>query len=792
MEVSEDLNKPPTPAESLVESPAESPAGSPDQITKKDALLERGPPADESTSSSPPSSPPAEGKAASPSPSASPTAKPKDQKEATNEANIAVPVPATKERQESEQSAASSAPLTPTGSGSSSVLGVVIDLNETIDGQTTDRILQTNGVEKGMGVVHIPASDSASIGSAASVLGSVGAATLAEQRQHVAQSSVAASPKIIPSSVTSSQQTPIAGHLNNRLPNNVDSQNMPPPPHQVSTQQQHIQAENNMVSQTAPLLVAVPFQQSSPEAIRQQQTNQGTASENNNEYAAHQPHQQTLLYQIPGVVTLPTHQSNHIVNSSGHVQQVQQPIQTVGQQDQMMGMVGAIPVVKLQAGSTVQLVKKKKGRFKFLQNTPTVAMNPAGGMATNTGMPPGAGAQQPAPATTAPVPANIAVPSQSQSVDFSAVSQLSAPMGPHAGQQQGFDPNAPKIKKKGRFVLTSVRDPIPKSIQTQNPPPAVGPLEGPPLPSQPQPQQQTVRNQSLPQQQHQQQQQQQSQQQHQQQSQQQPQQQQPQRNGQQQQQQQQQVHHQQQQQPQYIQQHFQQQLPQNQRTPQQYYYQPSNIQAPAPPEVIAHLSIPTSFETQILQPMVQQHPNQIPGEAPTYSIGGMVHQHSFPQSYSVGYFQQPQQPPTPPPDQQQFAPNHQVPNRSSWGTPNGTPPGTPVVSGGKEAVSPGKQRQTVTSTLPNVPIPKPPTVAEKAPAQSIPPKNPAQKRLSKAPQSIGTTGTYGNVGLGKISYFLDQMKSEVSEADRIIKHLQTDMKVMVSSDVEGPTFLLVT
>ena len=211
------------------------------------------------------------------------------------------------------------------------------------------------------------------------------------------------------------------------------------------------------------------------------------------------------------------------------------------------------------------------------------------------------------------------------------------------------------------------------------------------------------------------------------------------------------------------------------------------MQTSAPQEVIAHLSIPTSFETQILQPMVLQSGPQMSGAGTAYvahSFQGMMHQHSFPQ-YSVEYFQQPQQSSLPPTDQQQFLPNNQSQNQSSSSTQNGTPPATPVITGGKEASSPASQRQTLTTTLPNVPVPKPPSATEKPATQTIPPKKPANKLASKAPQSIGTPGMsiYGNIGLGKISYFLEQMKLEVSEADRMIKHLQTDIKVMVSSDV---------
>lgn len=76
-------------------------------------------------------------------------------------------------------------------------------------------------------------------------------------------------------------------------------------------------------------------------------------------------------------------------------------------------------------------------------------------------------------------------------------------------------------------------------------------------------------------------------------------------------------------------------------------------------------------------------------------------------------------------------------------------------------------------------ISKPLNPHEKA-ATQVQAKKPIPKRTIKTPNYVASNGTYGNLGLGKLSYFLDQMKSEVSDADRMIKHLQTDMKVLVS------------
>lgn len=290
-------------------APVEAPSSSPDSMAKKDIPEPKG---DESLKS--PSSPtlPAETKSVPPSPAVSPSAGTQDKKVVSN---VPEAVPVAKTEGGSEHSTLSRSPPERTYSGSSSVAGVVVDVKATIDGQISDEILQPVEVEKGgprdpiplgVNVVQFPVSDSASLGSVPSMLDSVGAATLAEQRLHVAQSPVVSNQTIMPST-TNSQQTPIAGHLNHQT--NVCDRQMPPP---AADQPQHIQPEH-IVSQTAPLLVAVPLQQSSPERM-QQQINQGTTQENNTEYTQTQ---QTVLYQIPGVVTLP--QSNHVVNSSGQV-----------------------------------------------------------------------------------------------------------------------------------------------------------------------------------------------------------------------------------------------------------------------------------------------------------------------------------------------------------------------------------------------------------------------------------------------------------------------------------------
>ena len=95
----------------------------------------------------------------------------------------------------------------------------------------------------------------------------------------------------------------------------------------------------------------------------------------------------------------------------------------------MIGMVGALPILKIP-GSGLHYVKKKKGRFNLLQESPAITTVGLAGTATSSAMPPAslgpvnsqvqpAGAQ----ANAAPIPNNITVPTRSQS-PMSGVSQL--------------------------------------------------------------------------------------------------------------------------------------------------------------------------------------------------------------------------------------------------------------------------------------------------------------------------------------------------------------------------------
>ena len=58
-----------------------------------------------------------------------------------------------------------------------------------------------------------------------------------------------------------------------------------------------------------------------------------------------------------------------------------------------------------------------------------------------------------------------------------------------------------------------------------------------------------------------------------------------------------------------------------------------------------------------------------------------------------------------------------------------------------------------------------------------------KKKPVRKPPPIDRNDTWNSFGLGKLSYLLDQMKTEVTDADHMIKTLQTDLKLLVSSCV---------
>ena len=79
----------------------------------------------------------------------------------------------------------------------------------------------------------------------------------------------------------------------------------------------------------------------------------------------------------------------------------------------------------------------------------------------------------------------------------------------------------------------------------------------------------------------------------------------------------------------------------------------------------------------------------------------------------------------------------------------------------------------------NVSVPVPPTAETLKPPQVGKPAA-AAKRQGMQRGTSGSKGSPVNVGFGKVFYFLDQMKLEVTEADRTIKNQGRDMKFLVS------------
>ena len=66
---------------------------------------------------------------------------------------------------------------------------------------------------------------------------------------------------------------------------------------------------------------------------------------------------------------------------------------------------------------------------------------------------------------------------------------------------------------------------------------------------------------------------------------------------------------------------------------------------------------------------------------------------------------------------------------------------------------------------------------------------PLLRKSASVPRS-NNAGVGGEAGLGKVFYFLEQMRLEVTEADRTIKSLQSDAKFLVRSTKNGPTRVL--
>lgn len=555
------------------------------------------------------------------------------------------------------------------------------------------------------------------------------------------------------------------------------------------------------------------------------------------------PQQDYQIPQLPSVVTLPVESSQDVVPKPNdetdqqesveqqqiNVAQSHLPIQT---EDQIIGMVGAIPIIKMQGGGT-HYVKEKKGRFSLLQTTPVIPS--VVGVTSSTSSTSHTQAEESRNSTAVPISNSSNSRSQSPapvvasvSTSVPAASQTAPPTAPQTAPQTFDGKSAPTVKRKGRFVVTNVKDPG-SIIQIQNKSvpavPAVASTDNTVPSSQ---QEQTQQQQPPPQ---------------------------PQQQEQQTQTQSQPI----QQPPQQIQPQVQQPVqapaqpkvqPSNQhqqssplQTPiqnppvpvvEQTYQQPNAPQIPLQSVVIQPVSTiqqtyaipqqyqqnyaqqPATTSTQVpvqpypqnLQPQTVQyatiHPqNQQPNyvqyvpqvQHTVYASNPPTHNPGQPISVAVPHGQQivynqqyqqpiPQQHYSPRPSyvqtqQIQPAPSFPVnPQPVSQTRYTPTPPTTP----GGSTSSPMQSRPAATSTLPNAPIPKPTTTSlEKQPSTKSVTKKKSTTRSGKVPQSFDSNGTGSSIGFGRVFYLLEQMKTEATDADLSIKSLQTDMKLLVSA-----------
>lgn len=471
--------------------------------------------------------------------------------------------------------------------------------------------------------------------------------------------------------------------------------------------------------------------------------------------------QQTLYYQIPQVQSVV---AAHPIQPSSEQQphpSSQQPVASTQQQvptqpgEQVIGMVGAIPVMKLQGGG-LHYVKKKKGRFSFLQETPNVPTVSAATVGTadsqmlkltiESSLPTAQGA------INAPIPANITVPTRSQS-PLSGVSHFSTAPQTLDGK------SAPTVKKKGRFLISNVKDP--NSMQSRSGQAKatstaarkdgqhVNVLEEQEI------QTMTAAAQPMPTQQ--------------------------------------------------ASQVYQatvvtdptyQQAPMQQAMIQPITTMQTTYENPPQQPLHAHLSYsqPQKFS---MQPTLDHQQHSFIQTIPTvrqqyYDASGQIRE--------VVYT--PQQQHMPPQQQHTAAPEYLYHNSTfaqpvpletvslpahvpGPPAPSALNSSTPTPAAAISSVTVQKDSTSVRgASSASAQVPRPPSGAnadKQAPkAGAAKKKSVSQARAGKLPQTIDKDGTWNTVGLGKVFYFLEQMKTEVTEADRCIKSLQTDTKHLVS------------
>jgi len=150
------------------------------------------------------------------------------------------------------------------------------------------------------------------------------------------------------------------------------------------------------------------------------------------------------------------------------------------------------------------------------------------------------------------------------------------------------------------------------------------------------------------------------------------------------------------------------------------------------------------------------------------------------------------QPPAPPPKEQQETPAGKgagTPGIKKKGRflvsnanndPSATTPNLQTLS--STASKDSQQSDDTTSTSPSTPAPVtvPNSTTNKLPPINPPPAKKEEKQpTTRTPVRTQSQGGRSNqTGLGKVFYFLDQMKLEVTDADKTIKQLQSDMKHM--------------
>ncbi|CAB9511457.1 secreted protein [Seminavis robusta] len=464
---------------------------------------------------------------------------------------------------------------------------------------------------------------------------------------------------------------------------------------------------------------------------QQQQQQQQSASGPASAYTPQQPQSAQEQSQLPQLaIATDQQQLRKQLEEQGKNQQppANNSFRPVQQTTQIVGMVGTTPIVKIQ-GTAGHVVKKKKGRFKLLEEVP----------AANTPTPPPP-LESPAgnEATTAPAPALAAAPVSAVVVagrertlsNGSAMSQITS-VTHHANPQTFDGTGAPVVKKKGRFMVTNVKNPGLIAVQlAAQPAPAPNKVE---VTQQQQQQTPTVSQQNI---------------------------------------------------------HGSPSHQQNRSDPplqgtqlpaqdqQQLQNGPAEILIPAQQQVIL---TDNSMAVQVLPAStVQQHLVY-----PAQMIQTPVQQAYLPMGQGGAVM-----PDTP--TQQQYQQQSQVGGASQMTLQQPVGQTQPLAALGNQSGSPvqdsAKQGQSAPEEpvgTPAAPAPAATTKQPKQPqgasvAQAQPPRN--KQRNLVAPRNV--TGYSNGAGLGKVFYFLDQMKNEVTEADRTIKTLQKDMKFMREKNKE--------